>query len=408
MCENLWLGAYIAFGVALAVLSSHSRAATFVKGPFLHNVTKTSIHISWETDVPTSGRIDYGMNADYGSEASSPESKKHHEVLLEGLRPDTIYHYKVTAGDAVSDDASFRTAVKAGTPFKFTVYGDTQALNAYHKKVVAMSHRLKPDFYMVLGDLVSEGDAEDQWQKWFDTEQIQLRTTPFFPVKGNHDGTGEVLQTYFPMMRKWFNYSFQYGNAHFVNVTMHRRGITDPELNDKLKNEIETHAWLEADLAAARANPEIDWIFVMRHQPYLESRQFQSWPEAFDKYQVDFVLGGDKHYYLRSVPLRQGKADPDGTVCIISGTASKHATIKIPDQEFFDAHFDKRNNGQPAADNELYHCSFFEVDGKEVRFLDYDSESGKVYDWFRVVKDDDGKVVVRENSVVRPRYTRRS
>ena len=79
------------------------------------------------------------------------------------------------------------------------------------------------------------------------------------------------------------------------------------------------------------------------------------------------------------------------------------ASIKIPDQEFFDAHFDKRNNGQPAADNELYHCSFFEVDGKEVKFRDYDSESGKVYDWFRVVKDDDGKVVVRENSVVRPR-----
>ena len=61
------------------------------------------------------------------------------------------------------------------------------------------------------------------------------------------------------------------------------------------------------------------------------------------------------------------------------------------------------NNGQPAADREFYHCSSFEVDGKAVRFRDYDSESGKVYDWFRVVKDDDGKVVVRENSVVRPR-----
>ena len=74
----------------------------------------------------------------------------------------------------------------------------------------------------------------------------------------------------------------------------------------------------------------------------LESRQFQSWPEAFDKYDVDFVLGGDKHYYLRSVPLRRGQANPDGTVCIISGTASKHAEIKVPDQEFFDAHVDRR------------------------------------------------------------------
>ncbi len=390
---------YIALGFTLTVLSSPSRAATFVKGPFLHNVTKTSIQISWETDAPTSGKIDYGTNADYGSEASSPGSKKLHEVLLEGLRPQTVYHYKVTAGDAVSDDAWFRTAVKAGTPFKFTFYGDTQALNACHKEVVAMSHRLKPDFYIVLGDLVGVGDAEDLWQKWFDAEQIQLRTTPLFPVKGNHDGTGEVLQRYFPMMRKWLNYSFQYGNAHFVNLTVHRRGITDEELNDKLRNE--TNAWLEADLAVARADPEIDWIFVMRHQPYLTSSAFVDWPEAFDKYHVDFVLVGDKHYYLRSVPIRNGMPDPDGTVSITSGTASKHADLKITDQKFFDTYVESRN-GQPAADRELYHCSFFEVDGKEVRFKDYDSESGKVYDWFRVVKDDQGKVVVRENSVVRP------
>lgn len=390
---------YATLVLALVALLSQSQAATFEKGPFLHDVTKTSIRVSWVTDVEANGRVEYGTTAEYGSEAASPDTKRHHDVLLEGLRPGTVYHYKVTSGDAVTDDASFQTAVKPGTAFKFTFYGDTQALNDHHEKVVAMSRSLKPDFYIVLGDMVGVGDDEGQWQRWFDTEQVQLRTTPFFPVKGNHDGDGKVLQRYFPLMRPWFNYSFHYGNAHFVNVTVHRRGITDPELNDKLMNE--TDKWLEADLAAARENPDIDWIFVMRHQPYFESRQFQGWPEAFDKYGVDFFLGGDKHYYLRSVPMRQRKVDPDGTVCIVSGTGSKHAAISIPDQEFFDARVDERQEGEPAADNELYHCSYFEVDGKKVTFRDYDSESGKLYDWFRVVKDDDGKVVVRENSVVR-------
>jgi len=391
---------YATCGLVLAGLFSHSQAATFVKGPFLHSVTKTSITISWETDIPTRGRIDYGTSADYGSEASSPANKNHHEVTLAKLRAGTVYHYKVTAGDAVSDDASFRTAVKPGAAFKFTVYGDTQALNTYHKKVVAMSHRLKPDFFIVLGDLVGRGDDETLWQRWFDAEQVQLRSTPFFPIKGNHDGTGEVLQRYFPMMRKWFNYSFQYGNAHFVNVTVHRRGITDETLNDKLRNQ--TEAWLEADLAAAKANPGIDWIFVMRHQPYMTSSAFVDWPKAFDRHGVDFILAGDKHYYLRSVPIRDGKPDPDGTVCITSGTASKHADLKVTDETFFKTNIDL-NNGKPAADRTFYHCCFFEVDGKEVRFRDYDSESGKVYDRFRMVKGSDGKVIVRENSVVRPR-----
>jgi hypothetical protein len=352
---NLRNVSYIAFGVALAGLSSHSRAATFAKGPFLHNVTKTSIHISWETDVPTSGRIDFGTNADCADEVSSPECKKHHEVLLEGLRPDTVYHYKVTAGDAVSDDASFRTAVKAGTSFKFTVYGDTQALNAYHKKVVAMSHRLEPDFYMVLGDLVSEGNAEDQWQKWFDTEQIQLRTTPFFPVKGNHDGTGEVLQTYFPMMRKWFNYSFQYGNAHFVNVTVHRRGIDGPGTQRQAEESDGRLARCRSRRGPSQSRDRLDLCDATPALSHVQ--RFSNWPEAFDKYHVDFVLSGDKHYYLRGVPVVNGKADPDGTVCITSGTGSKHADLKITDQEFFDTYID-RNNGQPAADGSSTTAAF--------------------------------------------------
>jgi hypothetical protein len=36
-----------------------------------------------------------------------------------------------------------------------------------------------------------------------------------------------------------------------------------------------------------------------------------------------------------------------------------------------------------------------------VTFRDYDSDSGKLYDWFRVVKNDEGEVTVRDNSVVR-------
>lgn len=394
---------YAAAVSALAVLSSHSQAATFVKGPFLHNVTQTSICISWETDVPTTGKIDYGADEKYGSEAASPQNKTLHEVTLEKLSPQSVYHYKVTAGDAVSKDASFRTAVKPGTAFKFTFYGDSHGSNKIHeqnhKTVIAMSQRLKPDFYILLGDLVGQGEKEDLWQKWFDAEQVQLATTPFFPVKGNHDETGEAMRRYFPLMRKWFNYSFDYGNAHFVNVTRARYGITDEKLNEKLKTE--TDAWLEADLAAARANPEIDWIFVMRHQPYITTSSFVNWPKVFDKHHVDFVLCGDKHYYLRSVPIKDGKPDLDGTVAITSGTGSKHASVDTTNQKFFDTFVD-RNDGKPAADNKLYHCCLFEINGKELKFQDYDSESGKVFDQFRVVKDKEGKVTVRENSVAQP------
>jgi len=71
--------------------------------------------------------------------------------------------------------------------------------------------------------------------------------------------------------------------------------------------------WLEATLAAARQDSDIDWIIVQMHQDALSSSKHgngsdkgirETWLPLFDRYGVDLVLCGHDHDYERSWPVR--------------------------------------------------------------------------------------------------------
>src|SRR5262249_16699743 len=73
-------------------------------------------------------------------------------------------------------------------------------------------------------------------------------------------------------------------------------------------------AWLEKELATARANREIDWIVVCMHQvaistagPTFNGADLgirEEWNPLFDRYGVDLVVCGHEHHYERSHPIR--------------------------------------------------------------------------------------------------------
>jgi 3',5'-cyclic AMP phosphodiesterase CpdA len=72
-------------------------------------------------------------------------------------------------------------------------------------------------------------------------------------------------------------------------------------------------AWLQAELAQARGDPEIDWIVVCMHQVAISTADKfngadlgvrEEWSPLFDRYGVDLVVCGHEHHYERSHPLR--------------------------------------------------------------------------------------------------------
>jgi len=81
------------------------------------DITETSATITWTTDEPATGEVEYGLTTSYGSTATSPIDAfvTNHSVPLSGLDENTTYHYRVKSKDesdneAVSGDYTFTTA----------------------------------------------------------------------------------------------------------------------------------------------------------------------------------------------------------------------------------------------------------------------------------------------------------
>lgn len=72
------------------------------------------MEIRWETNVPTLGRVDFGLTAKYGLYLQESGPKKYsHVINLTGLEPEVTYHYRIIVQSATqvaeTSDAVFKT-----------------------------------------------------------------------------------------------------------------------------------------------------------------------------------------------------------------------------------------------------------------------------------------------------------
>jgi 3',5'-cyclic AMP phosphodiesterase CpdA len=102
-------------------------------------------------------------------------------------------------------------------------------------------------------------------------------------------------------------YSFDYGNAHFVNIDSNVR-LTGEQM-----------AWLENDLK----NTAKKWKVAITHQAdYGRRGRNTALTALLDRYNVDVVLAGHNHFYARSKPIdTAGNEKQNGTVWTIPNTA---------------------------------------------------------------------------------------
>lgn len=89
-------------------------------GPFIQalsdNTTTTrDVTITWETNIPAIGKVDYGADANYGNTTAWETSyTQTHSIKIPALKADTPYHYSVTVKDKSNNevetaDSTFKT-----------------------------------------------------------------------------------------------------------------------------------------------------------------------------------------------------------------------------------------------------------------------------------------------------------
>ncbi|MBW1881714.1 MAG: metallophosphoesterase [Deltaproteobacteria bacterium] len=363
--------------VILLLGSPVAEAADLVRGPYLQQVTQESVIVVLDLDERATPEVRIAVGTPGEQSFASRSSGRHHEIEVTGLDAATEYAWAVYLDDVRLGEAhGFRTAVRAGTPFSFLVYGDTRTGHEDHGAMIAAALTEEVGFAFVTGDLVSDGEVAEQWDTFFTIEQPLIERIPLYPVVGNHDehaGDAALFRDAFALPGAELYYSFDHGNAHFVVLDMHVNTVLACRVGEvgviNCLDE-EQAAWLEADLREACAQPETDLTFLLIHVgPYTSvadrtgNGHLRALLPLFEETGVVGILSGHDHYYER------GRSANDIAYVVSGGAGAPLYALESP-------------NSPPhtiEVSEMVHHYVVVEVDGLQVRLVAKDL-SGVVID----------------------------
>ena len=303
--------------------------------------TSSEVNIVDELGNPVNAQITYEDVVEF-------EGNYVHKALVSGLEAGKTYYYDVGNGEVFSAAGKFVTD-NGDSSVNFIAVADIQAssLENFEKgaKTLDAAFAMMPtaEFMVNLGDLTNDSTNEE-WDFYDEAlKAINLNTT-IVPIAGNHDGLG-VWHWFNNMFNldtsesvqnlNGVNYSFDYGNVHIAVLNT----------NDLLAVSFAQLQWLKNDLNGTDA----DWKIVCMHKsPYTLGKDGK-WPDALylqssltkvlDACDVDLVMSGHDHQYLRTKALKNNKVDEDGTVYVLAGTAG---TKRYEIRSFLEGHFMKK------------------------------------------------------------------
>lgn len=326
------------------------------------STTATSMAITWMSDAKGHETVQYGtdstnLDKKLSAKAGYSADMKTHllKATLTRLKPGTRYYYRIGEGENGSNVYSFRTAVRRGSDAAFTVgvWSDTQDNKGnlsfeQTDSIVAKLSAYPLHFTLHTGDIVENGSVRKSWNNFFETAQPLNAYFPFMSVTGNHDVINDRLagqfQKPFPVYYDLFNlpndqlnYSYDYGNTHFVAINSGYAKGAEKDSLVHFKPGSAEYKWLEKDLAKARRSKHIHWIVLYCHYPMYAYgvSQVEQWQQhitpLLDKYEVDLCISGHRHVYERHQAVKAGKPagikdrhvydQPAGTVYITNGSA---------------------------------------------------------------------------------------
>lgn len=316
-------------------------------------------------------------------------SRWHHDIVVDELEAGRTHEYTVQLGKSGTPSAAFSFATSPRTegafaPFGVVVVGDMGVNNsdATIARIAALTKSGQSNATVHVGDIgygddhamKLEPSSGRAYEAVYDLFQAKIEAVasaaPYMVCPGNHDVSCHVLgdtgcpeqQRNFSAFRNRFDmpslvsnatddagrsvenlwYSFTVAGIHMVSISTESDfsgAPTTPKtligggkgggFGDQL-------AWLERDLARARASRAVQFIVVYGHRPWYASKT-SDWPlnapkhiqaafePLFARYRVDVYMCGHKHYYERVARASGGKANAvNGTTMIITGAAGNN------------------------------------------------------------------------------------
>jgi len=293
---------------------SYTDLSTFRKAPYLlYTGNNDEMLILWQLREQKDCDFHWGTDTTYslGQNNSQEINIDHqHKIFLNGLNSNTKYYYEVVYDSANVKKGSFVTgADNNAQDLTFYAYGDTRTQPDKHNEVAdAIMNDMAVDndaqtFIVSSGDMVANGDQEEDWDQQFFDEQYShlqelLANLPYLAAVGNHEGQGDLFAKYFPypmFVNGNYYYSFDYGPVHFTVLDQY----------DDYTSGSAQYNWLVNDLATSNKT----WKIILLHKSgwsagggHSNSSTVQSLVHPLClQYGVQFVIAGHNHYYARAI-----------------------------------------------------------------------------------------------------------
>ncbi len=345
-----------------------------------------------------------------------------HFARCTGLESGTRYYYTIGDDERRSEEFYFDTQPENLDAFSFICISDHQkdddhynqdysTINDSLKSVLSRHPQVK--FIYTAGDNTNCGQHEIQWNAMFEGMKGIIEHIPYMMTCGNHDNRG--FEFYFPEEKNRYyaepadffntqlelsypdngpegwrpeNYSFDYGNAHFVVY-----GVNEPEL---------VNEWASRDIDSCGKK----WKFGSYHFPIYYSGANLSnddgYPmtrESMEK--LDVLFSGHEHDFSRTYPIKNEELfdrPSQGTIHYELGNGN----FNPPDTK---------------TSCKIWHCSWFpqeedvsayalvEIDGDTAHITSHLSD-GRISDECFIDKDKDEIIPRRLAPVFGPGRTR--
>lgn len=362
----------------------------FIVKPYILNLTDSSFHVHWETNIPSRGMVKFGvagfnvLEPDLNIIKETSGEDFFHNMEINNLRKDETYFYQVVSFGKNNDTVKGPlTPVyipdNKKAPISFCVIGDTQNSPERVGTLSSWIYQEHPQFIIHVGDLTQHGPIKRYWpEHLFNPMEEILRFYPLYPVLGNHENNHELYYRYFSSLPdlKWF-YTVKKGDVLFIFADTNKDILTGSY----------QYQLLEKTLAEASEK----WKIVVHHHPVYVSEigfygdtRFRKVPHGdpnemhlktlYEKYGVNLVLNGHAHFYERTWPIFRNKVNFDkGVVYVTSGGGcSGDMSVFAANKSWYDARTRRTN-----------HFLYIIVSDEEIEGRAID-DKGRVFDTWKI------------------------
>ncbi len=324
---------------------------------------------------------------------------------LKGLKPGTKYFYTCGDDENRSEEFYFETEPENLKKFKFICVSDQQKGEphdcpdySYFNNVLKETLKKHPDARFILsgGDNTDCGQHEVQWNGAFSGLKGVVEHIPFMMTLGNHDNRGfkdyrNGIGRYYSEPAEFFgkqfkgsyadngpenwkteNYTFDYGNAHFMVI-----GVNGPE---------EVNEWMINDLK----NCDKQWKIGSYHFPICYSgsdcQNYDAYPVMREGFEMlDLCFSGHEHNFSRSFPMKNEELferPSMGTVHYMLGNSNQNppgtrALAKVWHSAFY------------TQEENVSVIAVVEIEGGKMTLTSTIFEDGRIVDKCTIDKDND-------------------